>query len=107
MRVKGNIYPELITVEPYLPARGKVEVRVRENVKEVTVTDSVTGEAVTMYEYDEYVFHVPDKPGLFDEISNNLNDWLATGRSLEVNENASMVQDMKQALSILGVSMNE
>lgn len=94
MRVKGNIYPELITVEPYLPARGKVEVRVRENVKEVTVTDSVTGEAVTMYEYDEYVFHLDGRYNLKEEISQNMGDWLSTGKSLEVDENASRLRDM-------------
>lgn len=101
MKVNSGIEPDIISIEPYMPIAGYVEVRIRENVSNVNTEKGL------MYEYDEYVFHVPDKPGLSDEINNNLNDWLATGRSLEVNENASMVQDMKQALSILGVSMNE
>lgn len=101
MRVNSGIEPDIISIEPYMPIAGYVEVRLRENVS------SFDKEEGLMYAYDEYVFHIPDKPELSNEISNNLNDWLATGRSLEVNENASMVQDMKQALSILGVSMNE
>lgn len=101
MRVNSDVEPITVLIEPYMSIAGYVEVRIRENVSSFNTEEGL------MYEYDEYVFHVPDKPELFDEISNNLNDWLATGRSLEVNENASMVQDMKQALSILGVSMNE
>ena len=101
MKVNSGIEPDIISIEPYMLIDGYVEVRIRENVSSVDTEEGL------MYEYDEYVFHVPDKPGLSDEINNNLNDWLATGRSLEVNENASMIQDMKQALSILGVSMNE
>lgn len=101
MRVNSGVEPITVLIEPYMPIAGYVEVRIRENVS------SFETEKGLKYEYDEYVFHVPDKPGLSDDINNNLNDWLATGRSLEVNENASMIQDMKQALSILGVSMNE
>ena len=101
MRVNSGVEPITVLIEPYMLIGGYAEVRIRENVSSFNTEEGL------MYAYDEYVFHVPDKPGLFDEISNNLNDWLATGRSLEVNENASMVQDMKQALSILGVSMNE
>lgn len=52
MRVKGNIYPELITVEPYLPARGKVEVRVRENVREVNVAKKSGIPSTTFHQFD-------------------------------------------------------
>ena len=34
-----------------------------------------------------------------EEIESNLNDWLATGRMLEVNESASIVQDMKTEIA--------
>ncbi|MDO4477556.1 MAG: hypothetical protein Q4B73_00775 [Lachnospiraceae bacterium] len=107
MRVKGNISPELLTVEPYSPVPGQVEVRLRENVKEITVTDSMTNETVTMYEYDEYTFLLKDREGLKEDIAANMSDWLITGRTLEVNEGASLVQDMKAALEILGVNTNE
>ena len=101
MRVRGSVTPKQITVEPYLCISGVSEVRLRENVIEVST------EYGKEYDYDEYVLHIPTIDNLKSTIESNLKDWLATGRSLEVNENASMVQDMKQALSILGVSMNE
>lgn len=107
MRVRGNITPAVLTVEPYNPVPGQVEVRLRENIKEVSVVDSMTEQAVTMYEYDEYVFLLKDREGLQEDIEANLSDWLITGRTLEVNEGASLVQDMKAALEILGVNTNE
>lgn len=83
---------------------GYVEVRLRENINEVTETDPQTETTITMFEYDEYTFLLKDREGLQEDIENNLNDWLITGRTLEVNESASIVQDMKAALEILGVN---
>lgn len=101
MKVRGSVIPEQITVESYFPENGISEVRLRENVNEVSA------EYGTEYEYDEYVLHVPTTDDLKSTIESNLKDWLVTGRNLEVNGDASIIQDMKQALSILGVSMNE
>lgn len=86
---------------------GYVEVRLRENVKEVVEVDEMTETEVTMYEYDEYTFLLKEKEGLAEEIEANMSDWLITGRTLEINESASIVQDMKAALEILGVNTNE
>lgn len=83
---------------------GYVEVRLRENINEVTETDPQTETTITMFEYDEYTFLLKDREGLQADIEGNLNDWLITGRTLEVNESASIVQDMKAALEILGVN---
>lgn len=91
MRVMGNIYPQSVTVETYLPTPGMVEIRLRENVKEVSVIDEMDGATTIMYEYDEYTIVVPDSPGLNEDIAANLSDWLITLRSLEVNENASIL----------------
>lgn len=96
MRVRGNIPPEAVTIELYRPTPGHVEIRLRENVKTVNVDDEVNGEEIVMYEYDEYVFHLKNRDGLKEEIEGNLQDWLETGRSLEVNENASNVVTMKE-----------
>lgn len=85
MRVQGNVYPESITVETYLPIPGMVEIRLRENVKHM---------AETQYEYDEYTKIMPDLPGLKQAIIDNLSDWLTTLRTLEVNENASILRDL-------------
>lgn len=82
---------------------GYVEVRVRENINEIEVTDEQTESVVSMFEYDEYTFLLKDREGLREDIEGNLSDWLITGRTLEVNESASIVQDMKTALEILGV----
>lgn len=105
MRVKGNVSPVTLSMESYLPLEGYVEVRLRENIKEVTDTGPQTETSVTMFEYDEYTFLLKDRDGLKEDIENNLSDWLITGRTLEVNESASIVQDMREALGIVGVSV--
>lgn len=104
MRVRGNISPVTLSMETYLPLEGYVEVRLRENIKEVTETDPQTETSVTLFEYDEYTFLLKDRAGLQEDIESNLSDWLITGRTLEVNESASIVQDMKAALEILEVN---
>lgn len=96
MRVQGNASPTAVTVESYWPMPGYVEVRVRENVKDIIPTDDEN--AAPLYEYDEYVIRVKEKDGLQAEIESNLAEWLITGRMLEVNENASVVQDMRTEL---------
>lgn len=83
---------------------GYVEVRLRDNIKDITETNEQSETTTTLFEYDEYTFILKEKTGLKKEIEANLSDWLITGRTLEVNENASIIQDMKAALDILGVS---
>lgn len=92
MRVRGNIYPQSVTVETYLPTPGMVEIRLRENVKEVSVIDEMTGATTIMYEYDEYTKVAPYSPGLREDIAANFSDWLITLRSLEVDGNASALR---------------
>lgn len=98
MKVKGNAYPQGIHIEPYQLLEGYVEVRLTENVEQLEDN---------LYQYDEYIVRAKDKEGLAEEIEANLNDWLITGRTLEVNDGASVVQDMKAALKVLGVDVNE
>lgn len=107
MRVRGNGSPAVIHLEPYHPMPGYVELRICENDKAVTYFDETVGKEITMHEYDEYVFLLKDKEGLREEVEANLSNWLITGRTLEVNDAASTVQDMKEALEILGVKTNE
>ena len=98
MRVRGNVAPAPLTVELYPARAGYVEVRLRENIKTVVETDTQTQAEITMYEYDEYTFHVPNRDGLRNDIESNLADWIATGRTVEVNESASIVQEMQSEL---------
>lgn len=105
MRVKGNVSPNVLDIEAFAPMPGYVEVRLRENIKAVPVVDEMTETEITMYEYDEYTFHLREKESLQEEIETNMSDWLATGRTLEINEGASILQDMKDALGIVGVSV--
>lgn len=107
MKVHGNNFPDAIHIERYLPKQGYVEVRLCENINEISVVSDLIEQAVTMYEYDEYVLQIPQRANLAEEIEANLTDWLATGRVLETNHNASLVQDMKTALEILGVTVDE
>ena len=97
MRVQGNASPAAVTVESYWPTPGYAEIRLYENVKDITPTD--VEDPTPLFEYDEYVIHVKEKDGLQVEIESNLAEWLATGRMLEVNENASAVQDMRTEIA--------
>lgn len=76
MRVQGNVYPETITVEAYLPISGMAEVRLRENVEQLSDT---------LYEYDEYTTLMKDRPGLKENIAAKLSDWIITLRTLEMD----------------------
>lgn len=96
MRVQGNASPSAVTVESYWLMPGYAEIRLHENIKDITPTD--VENPTSLFEYDEYVIHVKEKDGLQAEIESNLAEWLATGRMLEVNENASIVQDMRTEL---------
>ena len=107
MRVRGNVSPNVLDIEAYSPLEGYVEVRLRENINEISVTDEMSETPITMYEYDEYTFVLRESETLQAEIEANIDDWLITGRTLEVNENASIVQDMKAALEVMGVNVDE
>ena len=99
MRVRGNISPATLSVETYLPLEGYVEVRLRENIKEVTETDPQTETSFSMFEYDEYTFVLKAREGLREDIESHFDEWTATGRTVEVNENASVVQDIKAEIT--------
>lgn len=107
MRVIGNIIPETIHMEPYAREPGKVEIRLRENIVPITQADEVDGTEYTMYQYDEYIFRLPDRPGLLADIESNLPDYLATGRVLEVNMGASIVADLQDSDADKKAALNE
>ena len=94
MKVKGNNLPEAVHIERYLPKAGYVEVRLTENVTQIEEN---------LFEYDEYVLQIPQRENLAEEIEANLHDWLITGRTLEVNDNASEMADRKATMDVLGV----
>ena len=95
MKVKGNNIPEAIHIERYLPKAGYVEVRLTENAVQLEEN---------LWQYDEYVLQIPQRENLAEEIEANLHDWLITGRTLEVNDNASEMADRKATMDVLGVS---
>lgn len=88
MRVKGNVSPKSFDIEVYGGDRSKVEVRVRENIKP-------SGEIINEFEYDEYLFIIDNESNLKNKIKNNLEDWLATGRNLEINPQATLYVQAK------------
>ena len=94
MKVKGNLIPEAIHIERYLPKAGYVEVRLTENAVQLEEN---------LWQYDEYVLQIPQRENLAEEIEANLHDWLITGRTLEVNDNASEMADRKATMDVLGV----
>lgn len=89
MRVQGNGSPDLISIESYRPRLGYVEVRLRENINDIST------EETNLFEYDEYTFLLPARAGLREEVEANLADWLATGRVLEVNQSASILAEYR------------
>lgn len=107
MRVKGNISPNVLNIEPYIHNAGHVEVRIRENVTPTVKKDEMTGQEISMFEYDEYTFVMPDRDGLREEIAENMDDWLATGRTLEVNPNASVVADQRRDINAYEQALSE
>ena len=98
MRVQGNVYPESITVENYLPIPGMSEVRMRENVTQLEDN---------LYEYDEYVAHLKSRQGMKEDIQANLQDWMVTLRTLEVNENASIIADQRRDINAYEQALSE
>lgn len=90
MRVRGNAKPDVVDVTTYEPTPGKVEVKVRENIVPFKEEDTMTGETMSGYEYDEYTFIMDEQIGLVKSIKDNIGDWLATGRTLEVAPNATL-----------------
>lgn len=90
MRVKGNVSPDVLDIEPYAPTLEYAEVRLRENINEISVFDKMTETPITMYEYDEYTFVLREKEGLQADIEANMDDWLTTGRTLEVDPMATL-----------------
>lgn len=98
MRVQGNINPDPVSVVDYRPKPGTAEVRLRENV--VQIGDN-------LYEYDEYTTNLPSRPDLENSIKANLADWLITLRTLEVNQNASIVVDQRKDIEAYDQAMSE
>ena len=90
MRVKGDISPNVFSIEPYCGDEGKVEVRLRENIKSYEEKNEITGETIQGFEYDEYLFVLDNRENLSETIQNNLEDWLATGRTLEIDPRATL-----------------
>lgn len=108
MRVRGDIAPDALTIETYMPKDGYVEVRLRENIRAITEIDEQTKSTITVFEYDEYVFHIKNKEGLKEEIEKNRADWLATGKNLEVDMQSTIVQDMQtEAIEELAAVIDE
>ena len=107
MRVKGNISPNALNIAPYAPKAGHVEVRLRDNINPIVETDDMTGQEISMFEYDEYTFVLPEIDGLREHIEANMADWLATGRTLEVNQNASIVADQRRDINAYEQALSE
>ena len=107
MRVRGNVSPNVLDIERYRPIPGYVEARLRENINEVTAVDEMTEQEIKIFEYDEYTFVLPDFEGLREHIEANMADWLATGRTLEVHENASIVADQRRDINAYEQALSE
>lgn len=104
MKVNGDISPDIIHIEKSATISNYGEIRLRENINRNDYFDEANGQTVSKYEYDEYIFCIPYREGLHEEIEANFDDWIATGRTLEQNTQASAYVDLRTALAILGVN---
>ena len=105
MRVISDIEPNKIHIEDYVKQAGYVEVRIRDNIKEVQVIDYDNEIESFKYEYDEYIFIVENQDNLEKSIEDNFSDWILTGMSNENILQSGFVDDMKKSLSIMGVNL--
>ena len=99
MRVRGSVNPPQVSVEDAPQKAGYSEIRLRENAKEITVTDEQSSH--TEWEYDEYVLCEKTRANLKAEIEANLNEWLITGRCKEVDVGASDWVDAQDEITDL------
>lgn len=90
MRVRGSNSPSAFSIEAYGGNPNKVEVRLRENIKPYEEKIEGTNETIQGYEYDEYLFVLDKTENLSETIQNNLEDWLTTGRTLEIDPRATL-----------------
>lgn len=90
MRIQGNTSPAPVQVTTYPPKAGMLRLWLRENTVQLEKG---------LYEYDEYTTILPEKAGLAEEVAANLPSWLETLRSLEVDDRASIVVEMKAGLT--------
>lgn len=90
MRVRGSNSPSTFSIETYGGDPNKVEVRLRENIKPYEEKIEGISETIQGYEYDEYLFVLDKTENLSETIQNNLEDWLTTGRTLEIDPRATL-----------------
>lgn len=90
MRVRGSKSPNAFSIDTYGGDPNKVEVRLYENIKHYEEKREGTEETIKGYEYDEYLFILDNVENLSETIQNNLDEWLSTGRTLEVDTRASL-----------------
>jgi hypothetical protein len=86
MRVRGDLPPSnAFTLEEQPKAPGKFLVRFYENVEPFEETrDDLT---ISGYEYDEYHLELDGYDGLFDDIINGFDGYLAQAKLLEAEQN--------------------
>ena len=106
MKVIGNVSPNPVSVEQNL-ANNLVEIRLRENVRKISEEGLKSDEQIEMYQYDEYVLHIPNREGLKEDIESDLQDWLMTGRKLEYNPIASAVKDLEHENAVYASNIAE
>lgn len=95
MRMIGNMIPKTILIEPYHLKTGYVELRIRKNIEDISK------DGVSLFKYDEYIFHLKDRKDLEKDVESNFSDWIATGRGLEVNENATIICELREEIKRL------
>ena len=94
MKVKGDVNPGTLRVEPQPDKPGYVLARFFENAAQYT-EDEMTG-----WTYDEYQLELPDRPGLADEIEAYPAPYLAAAKAQEPQDDSALagrVDELEQA----------
>ena len=98
MKVRGDLAPiGAFTLEEQPKKPGHFLVRFYENIH--PFSDERDGYSVSGYEYDEYHLELAGYSGLADDISSNLDGYLAQAKLLEAE--TKTIPDLKQKVSDL------
>ena len=74
--------------------------RFRENIIPFKITDEITGEQLSGYNYDEYAIMRRNFPDLETNVRNNVDTWMDEAREEDYNRLAVQVREVRNKLLI-------
>lgn len=69
-----------------------------DNVNSITETDGMTGQEITVWEYEKYVIAEPYRVNLFADIESNFSTWLQKAKDYEISVEETKVRVYRDKL---------